>query len=224
MVHRRTTRWLFCCALMLVAMSAAEATGTLTYCLDGAPEGVDVAQYETGPTVDAAGITLYDQLTALVSAAGQVVPEIAESWTISADGLVYTLKLRRGVKFHSTPWFKPSRDLNAEDVLFSVQRMWAKKHWAHAVARNGFVYWESMGMSTLIKAVDQLDLHTLPFTLSRPDAPFLASLAVPTIGSVYLAEYAEQLQRAGKLEQLNTQPVGSGPFIFKSYQKALLSG
>lgn len=219
MVHRFATRRRFCCALALGAMSAAEAAGTLTYCMDGAPQGFDIAQYETGPTFDAAGIALYDQLTALVSATGQVVPQIAESWTISTDGLVYTLKLRRGVKFHSTPWFKPSRDLNAQDVLFSIQRMWAKNHWAHAAARNGFVYWESMGMSTLVKAVDQLDSHTLRFTLSRPDAPFLASLAVPTIGSVYSAEYAEQLQRAGKLEQLNTQPVGSGPFIFRSYQK-----
>src|SRR5260363_363242 len=42
---------------------------------------------------------------------------------ISKDGKVYTFHLRRGVKFHSTPWFKPTREFNAEDVLFTFERM-----------------------------------------------------------------------------------------------------
>src|SRR5260363_470191 len=38
------------------------------------------------------------------------------------DGKVYTFYLRRGVKFHTTPWFKPTREFNAEDVLFTFVR------------------------------------------------------------------------------------------------------
>jgi dipeptide transport system substrate-binding protein len=48
-----------------------------------------------------------------------IVPALAESWTVSPDGKVYTFKLRKGVKFHSNANFKPSRDFNADDVLFS---------------------------------------------------------------------------------------------------------
>src|SRR4030095_8384465 len=55
--------------------------------------------------------------------------------------------------------------------------------------------------------------------LTRPDATFLSMLAMPSIGSVYPAENAERLLKDGKLEQLNTHPVGSGPFVLKSYQK-----
>ena len=50
------------------------------------------------------------------------MPGLAESWDISADGKVYTFHLRKGVKFHTTAKFKPSRDFNATDVLFSFQR------------------------------------------------------------------------------------------------------
>ena len=48
---------------------------------------------------------------------------MAESWTTSADGLTYTFKLRKGVKFHTTENFKPSRDFNADDVIFTMSRM-----------------------------------------------------------------------------------------------------
>ena len=206
-------------ALGLLAAAAAQAAGTLTFCLDAAPEGFDMAQYETNGTFDAAGVTLYDQLTAVRPGSEQVVPGLAESWQISPDGKVYTMKLRPGVKFHTTPWFKPTRDFNADDVIWSFQRMLDKKHPGHAAARNGFVYWEGMGMSALVQSLEKVDAMTVRFTLTRPEAPFLASLAVSAVGPLLSAEYAEQLRAAGKLEQLNVQPVGTGPFVLKSYQK-----
>jgi dipeptide transport system substrate-binding protein len=67
--------------------------------------------------------------------------------------------------------------------------------------------------------VDKLDAMTVRFTLAWPETPLLANLGIPPIGSILSAEYAEQLMKAGKLEHLNTQPVGTGPFVFKSYQK-----
>ncbi len=215
----RRARRLVVPLVLALAGFAARAAGTLTFCIEASPEGFDMAQYETSPTFDAAGIALYDQLTAMAPESLELKPALAESWQVSADGLQYTLMLRRGVKFHATPWFKPTRELNADDVLFSFRRMLDKQHWAHAAARNGFVYWEGMGMGALVKALDKLDAQTVRFTLTRPEAPFLASLAVSAIGSVYSAEYAEQLRAAGRLEELNTKPVGSGPFVLKSYQK-----
>ncbi|MBX3621077.1 MAG: ABC transporter substrate-binding protein [Rhizobacter sp.] len=203
----------------LALCSAAQAAGTLTVCTEASPDGFDIAQYESAVTNDAAGRTIYDQLLGFKPGTTEIRPGLAETWDISADGLVYTLHLRKGVKFHSTPWFKPTREFNADDVLWSLKRMNDKQHPAHAAARNGFVYWEGMGMSSLIKAIDKVDAYTVRITLVRPEAPFLADLAMEAIGSIVSAEYGEQLQKAGKLDQLNTQPVGTGPFVFKSYQK-----
>ena len=205
--------------LAVACCGTALAAGTLTVCTDAAPEGFDVVQYELAATNDAAGLPLYDTLLRFKPGGTELLPGLAETWTVSPDGLVYTLKLRRGVKFHSTPWFKPTRELNVDDVLWSINRMFDKAHPAHTSARNGYVYWAGMEMGKLIARVEKLDAMTVRFTLTRPNAPFLASLSIPNIGAVYPAEYGEQLLKAGKLDQLNTQPVGSGPFVFRSYQK-----
>ncbi len=199
--------------------AAAQAAGSVTYCSDGAPEGFDVAQYETVVTNDAAGLTIYDTLLRMKPGTTEVVPGLAERWDISADGLVYTLYLRKGVKFHTTAWFKPTREMNADDVLWSINRINDKKHPAHGMARNGYPYWAGMSMPSLLKSVSKVDDYTVRITLNRPEAPFIANLTMTALASVYSAEYAEQLQKAGKLEQVNTQPIGTGPFVFKSYQK-----
>jgi dipeptide transport system substrate-binding protein len=206
-------------AAALAAAGAVHAAGTLTVCTDGAPDGFDIVQYESLLTEDAAGITLYDKLLAFKPGTTQVGPGLAERWDISADGLTYTFHLRKGVKFHTTPWFKPTRDFNADDVLWSINRVNDKSHPAHGIAKSGYPYWTGMEMPALIKSVDKLDAMTLRITLTRPEAPVLANLAMSSLASVYSAEYAAQLQAAGKLEELNTQPIGTGPFIFKSYQK-----
>ncbi|MBK6854324.1 MAG: ABC transporter substrate-binding protein [Burkholderiales bacterium] len=198
---------------------AAQAAGTLTVCTDAAPEGFDIQQYELQVTNDAAGVTVFDTLVRFKRGSTELEPALAERWQVGADGLVYTLHLRKGVKFHTTPGFKPSRDFNADDVLWSINRMADKKHPAHHSARNGFVYWSGMEMSTLLAGVSKVDDHTVRFKLTKPSAPFLANLAIAPIGAMYSAEYGEQLARAGRLDALNSEPVGSGPFVFKSYQK-----
>ncbi|MEW6704844.1 MAG: ABC transporter substrate-binding protein [Pseudomonadota bacterium] len=203
----------------LALCGAAQAAGTLTFCIEGAPEGFDIAQYETIVTNDAAGLTLYDTLLQMKPGTTQVEPALAERWEVSADGKVYTLHLRKGVQFHTTPWFKPTRELNADDVVWSLSRINDKQHPAHAAARNGFPYWAGMSMPALVKSVRKAGPMSVRIELTRPEAAFPANLTMTSIASVYSAEYGEQLARAGKLEQLNTQPVGTGPFMLKSYQK-----
>lgn len=202
-----------------MASLGAHAAGTLTVCTEASPDGFDIAQYEAAVTNDAAGLTLYDQLLFFKPGTTEVIPSLAERWQVSPDGLIYTLHLRQGVKFHTTPWFTPTRDFNADDVLWSINRVNDKKHWAYGVAKNGYVYWEGMGMSKLIKSVEKVDPLTVKITLNHPEAPFIANLAMSALSSMYSAEYAEQLRKSNKLEQINTLPVGTGPFVFKSYQK-----
>ena len=204
---------------LTLACGAVQAGGTLTVCTDSAPQGFDIVQYETVDTEDAAGITLYDKLLAFKPGTTEVLPGLAERWEISADGLVYTLHLRKGVKFHTTAWFKPTRDFNADDVLWSINRVNDKTHPAHGVAKSGYPYWAGMSMNELIRSIEKLGDMTVRFTLTHAEAPLLADLSMSAIGSVYSAEYATQLQKAGKLDDLNTLPIGTGPFVFKSYQK-----
>lgn len=75
-----------------------------------------------------------------------------------------------------------------------------------------------MGMGELIKSVEKVDELTVRFVLNRPEAPFLRDMAMP-FASIYSAEYGDQLLAAGKQGQLNNQPIGTGPFVFKRYAK-----
>lgn len=75
-----------------------------------------------------------------------------------------------------------------------------------------------MQLPALITKIDALDPLTVRFTLDHADSTFLATLSMG-FASIYSAEYADQLMKAGKPEQLNNQPIGTGPFIFNRFQK-----
>jgi len=102
-------------ALALAVSAAAEAK-TLVYCSEGSPENFTPAVNATGTSFDAAR-PVYDQLTLFERGTTNVIPGLAESWTIEQNGTLITLKLRKGVKFHANANFKPTRDFNADDVL-----------------------------------------------------------------------------------------------------------
>jgi peptide/nickel transport system substrate-binding protein len=88
----------------------------------------------------------------------------------------------------------------------------------HKVAQSGFPHAQSMQLPALITKIDALDPLTVRFTLGHADSTFLATLSMG-FASIYSAEYADQLMKAGKPEQLNNQPIGTGPFIFNRFQK-----
>lgn len=204
-------------ALSGVALAPAMSK-TLVYCSEGSPEGFDAALYTTNSTWDASAETIYDRLTEFESGTTNVVPGLAESWVISDDNLEYTLKLRQGVKFHTTESFTPTRDFNADDVLFTYNRQLDKQHsWNNYFVGAGWEMFNAMDMATIIKEVVKVDEHTVKFVLNQPDASLLAKLAL-NFGSIMSAEYAEQLDKAGQREDLDHKPVGTGPFRFVDYQ------
>lgn len=190
----------------------------LSVCTEASPEGFDVVQYNSLTTTNASADVLMNSLVGYDATAGKVIPSLADSWQVSADGLTYTFKLHPGVKFHTTEWFKPSRALRAEDVLFSFQRMLDPANPWHKVNKSGFPHAQSMQLPSLIKQIDAPDPLTVRFTLNHPDSTFLATLTMG-FASIYSAEYADQLLKAGKPEQLNSQPIGTGPFVFVRFQK-----
>jgi peptide/nickel transport system substrate-binding protein len=130
---------------------------------------------------------------------GNLVPALAESWTISPDGRVYTLRLRRGVKFHN------GEELTAEDVRWCAEYAKDPKNTA-----TGVTFLER------VQTVSVKDKYTVEIFLKEPQAIFLnllasveASFPVLPKGSVPAAQ-----------SNLPSPPPGTGPFEFKSYRTA----
>ncbi|MCB8828742.1 ABC transporter substrate-binding protein, partial [Escherichia coli] len=121
----RQSAALACTALYLAlfpVLASPASAKTLVYCSEASPEGFDPALYSANSTWDASSKPVYNRLVEFQNGTTTVIPGLAESWTISDDKLTYTFKLRNNVKFHTTEYFTPSRDLNADDVIFSLQR------------------------------------------------------------------------------------------------------
>ncbi len=208
-------------ALFGTALGAAPLTAdakTLVYCSEGSPEGFNPQLYTAGTTFDASSRPVYNRLVEFEPGTTNIKPALAESWEISDDGLEYTFHLRPGVKFQSTDTFTPSRDFNADDVIFSFERMWKADHPYHDVSGGTYEYFNSMGFQDLLKSIEKVDDRTVRFVLNEPEAPFLADLAMD-FASILSAEYGEQMQEAGTPEQVDLQPVGTGPFQLVNYQK-----
>ncbi|TMG87244.1 MAG: ABC transporter substrate-binding protein [Betaproteobacteria bacterium] len=214
-------RWLSTAlaAALLLSCSTALAKGTLVYCSEGSPEGFQPQFFTTGTTFDAVSVPMFNRLVEFEIGTTNIVPALAESWTVSPDGKTYTFKLRKGVKFHSNANFKPTRDFNADDVLFSWNRMADDNHPFHKMtAGQTFSYYDDMGMKNIVDKVEKIDDATVRFNLKRPEAPFLADMAMD-FASILSKEYFEAMQKKGTPNAADVYPIGTGPFEFGSYQK-----
>src|SRR6516165_1882945 len=125
---------------------SAQPAGTLLVGLVAEPVNLDPAQV-TDLNSNRVGRRVVETLVAFPDESTQVVPGLAESWTISKDGLQYTFKLRSGVKFHdSTP-------LNAEAVKFSIERQINTEHPAYKLGKYPFANYNFGN----VKAVEVVD-------------------------------------------------------------------
>lgn len=204
--------------LALAAQPPAQAQGKpLIYCADASPEGFDPGMWDSAST-NTVSNQLFDSLLGFKRPSTELSPRLATSWEISPDARSFTFKLREGVKFHSTPWFKPTRDFNADDVLFTFSRFIDPNLPFNKAFPANFVYPQNLGLAKLIEGIDKIDDRTIRFRLRQPNVTFVANFAFAW-ASIQSAEYAAQLLKAGKASQINVQPVGTGPFRFKSYAK-----
>lgn len=203
---------------LLAGAPFAHAASNLVFCSEGSPAGFDPGQYTTGTDFDAAAETVFNRLSQFERGGTAVIPGLATRWDVSEDGLSYTFHLRPGVKFHSNESFTPSRDFNADDVLFTFQRMLDKEHPFRKAYPSEFPYFTDMGMDANISKVEKLDDMTVKFSLANVDAAFIQNMAM-SFASIQSAEYADHLLKAGKAAEINQKPIGTGPFVFKRYQK-----
>ena len=212
-------RTLMTASVFALIAAAPLSAKTFVYCSEGSPEGFDPAPYTSGTTFDAAAHTVYNRLAEFKPGTTEVEPSLAESWDVSEDGKEYTFHLRKGVKFHSNDQFTPTRDFNADDVIFSYTRQAdTESPWHQYIPGITYEYYSSMSMDKLVEKIEKIDDYTVKITLTSPEAPFLANVAMPFL-SIASKEYADQLDAAGTREGLNNAPIGTGPFQFVAYQK-----
>nr|WP_298415818.1 ABC transporter substrate-binding protein [uncultured Halomonas sp.] len=210
---------------LLAAGIAAFAIGatpvmakTLVFCSEGSPEGFDPSLYTTGTTLDATDQAIYNRLTDFKPGTTELQPAIAKSWEVSEDGKEITFNLRDDVQFHTTDYFTPSRPLNADDVIYSFARQMDKDNAYYQHNNGNYEYFNAMSMGELIDEIIKIDDHTVKFKLTRPEAPFLANLAMG-FASIHSKEYGDKMLEAGTPERINQQPIGTGPFQFVNYRE-----
>lgn len=123
-----------------------------------------------------------------------IQPGLAESWTTSEDGTVWTFKLREGVKFHDGETF------NAEAVKFNIERI-----------QNPETAAPKASVVNMVKSVDVVDEYTVAFTLTEASSVFLAQISSYTTGMVS----PKAVESAGK--EFGQNPVGTGPLKLDSW-------
>jgi dipeptide transport system substrate-binding protein len=209
-------RTLLLAGAAVLSLSAAQAK-TLVYCSEGSPENFNPQLNTTGTTFDATH-PVYGRLVEFKPASVEIEPGLAERWDVSEDGKTVTFHLRHGVKWQSNAAFKPTREFNADDVLFSFNRMAKADHPYHKISGGAYAYWGDLGLDTLVESIEKVDPYTIRIALKTPNAPFVTDMAME-FASVLSAEYGDTLMKAGKPEQIDQAPVGTGPFSFVTYQR-----
>ncbi|WP_323039314.1 ABC transporter substrate-binding protein [Gemmobacter sp.] len=182
-------------ALVLALGSGVFANGAMAASL---VMGIQQEPTSLDPTSDATASidgmltqNVYESLTT-VNEAGEVLPQLATSWTVSDDGLTYVFKLVQGAKFHD------GTDFTADDVKFSYDRAMAEG------STN-----PTKSIFAPIASVTVVDPATLEIKLKKKDAFFLFNLAQGDASIVATETAANNA----------TAPVGTGPFKYASWTR-----
>lgn len=168
-------------ALALTPPAAHAQCKPLVYCADASPEGFDPGMWDSAST-NIVGTQMFDGLLGFRRPTTALMPKLAESWEISPDAKRFTFRLRAGVKFHSRPWFKPTRDFNADDVLFTFRRFIDPNLPFNRAFPANFVYPQNLGLARMIEGIDRIDERTIRFRLRRPNVTFVANFAFAWAG------------------------------------------
>lgn len=170
--------------------TAALAQQELTATLNTNPNNLWPAKATIGEEYNLA-VLMYNGLVR-INADLEFEPELAESWEVSDDATEWTFKLREGVKFHH------GKELKAEDVIHTFE-----------LIGDPDVGSRAQSHADLIASMEALDDYTVKFTLKEPYAGW-ADLMIERQLKIVPSDRTQ--------EQLSNEPVGTGPFVFESYQ------
>lgn len=222
LANSRLLRWLPSLALALIAGCDSHETASLSedsviYCSEGTPAILNPQLETSGVTIDATAKQLYNQLIAFDANDNSIAPSLAKSWHVTKDNKKITFYLRQNVYFHQTDYFTPTRALNADDVLFTFNRILDRTQVFHYVSGGKYPFFQSVGFAELIESIERINDYTIRFTLKRADSSFLANLATD-FAVILSKEYGQNLIKTNELERLDTHPIGTGPFKLKEYR------
>lgn len=149
--------------------------------------------------------SIFDGLMDYKPGTTELEPDLAESYTVSDDGLTYTFKLRNGIKFHN------GRPLTSADVKYSFERAVNPATQSPGGGYFGMIAgYDDVagGKATTLSGIETPDDKTVIFKLTRPDATFLHLMAI-NFGYVVPKE---EVEKAGA--NWGKQPIGTGAFKF----------
>ncbi|ATZ11654.1 ABC transporter substrate-binding protein SapA [Erwinia amylovora] len=187
------------------------------YCVNGVINTFNPQLASGGLVVDTLAAQIYDRLLDVDPYTYRLMPELAKSWEVLDNGATYRFHLRHDVSFQHTPWFTPTRAMNADDVVFSFERVFNRHHSWHNVNGGNYPYFDSLQFVDAVQSVKKLNNDTVEIRLNSPDASFLWHLATH-YAPVLSNEYAERLTRADHQELMDRQPVGTGPFMLNDFR------
>lgn len=225
-LSKHTKAWLqlyfaFTAIFMLAACSEQNTQSvsqrSIIYCSEGSPETFNPQLVTSGTTIDATSHQLYDRLITYQGADNTIVPALAKSWHVTRDGKKITFYLRKDVSFHATDYFTPSRKLNADDVIFSFNRILDANHPFHNISGGIYPFFQSVEFENLVDSIEKINDYTVRFQLNRADSSFLANLATD-FAIILSAEYAQELIERNTMHDIDTHPIGTGPFKLKEYR------
>ena len=186
---------LSCLAAGFAAAQTPKPGGVANAVIQPEPPGLMLAVVQNGPTQMVSG-NIYEGLLRYGPKL-EPQPSLAESWTVSEDAKTYTFKLKPGVTWHD------GKPFTSADVLFSIETLKV----THPRARANLVQLEK---------VEAPDALTVVFTLKQPFGPFLGIFEVGSMPMIpkHIYEGTDV-----KTSPANNTPVGTGPFLFKEWQK-----
>ncbi len=185
-------------ALLIVSVGPTSTAGParstkIIVGMDTDPPSLD-AHANTGLSSDILLSHLYDKLVDF-DTKSNIIPQLATDWSVSANGLTWTFKLRRNHKFHDgTP-------VTAQAVKQNFERLFDP--------RNSFA---RRAVFEAIKRIDVVDEYTVAFSTEKPFGAMLNTLANPSASIVSPVAAAKQ-----DLSAFGRFPVGSGPYYFKEW-------
>ena len=189
------------------APAAGGASDTITYSLTADPRAVDPAYFDDGESA-VVSCNMYEGLYQYGKTDAKVSPCLAKDLPeISDDGLIYTIKLNEGIKFHD------GTDFNAEAVKKSIERQ-LEPNRNSDMPYASFVFGEEEAGNGVEK-VEAVDDYTVKITMRAASAPFVKNLAM-ALASPIVAPSAIEKATDG---QAITEPVGTGPYKFVNWTK-----
>jgi peptide/nickel transport system substrate-binding protein len=172
--------------------TAAKDSSSLVIGFSAEPANLDFTRTDGAAIPEALLVNVYEGLVKLDQTTGEIVPLLAESWTVSEDRRTYEFTLREGVRFSN------GAEFTAEDVKFSIERV-KSDAWTISLKK---------GMD-IVESVEVLSPTKVRVVLSKPSNSWLFAMTT-RIGAMF--------SRTG-VDDLANKPVGTGPYVLKSWRR-----